>query len=99
MVKKEFDLDKYVEEAKRLKSVYFYSGEREVKAGYHTEVEPDKVYVYQFEWLRILKPYIDGYEDEPFHSIEEMIEHVNEDGSCMKDYLIEHGNFPMYESF
>ena len=94
---KEFDMQKYVKEAENMGYSYFYSEETEPKAGHYIEVDPEKVFLYQFEWLRILKPNVDEYEDEPFNSIEEMIEHINDDGSCMKDYLIKNGHFPYYE--
>lgn len=98
--KKVHNMEEYVEEAKRLGYVYYYADDIEIKEGKNKQVDGKKIWLYQFEWRRILKPYVDFYEDGgKFKSIEDMIKHVNEDGTCLLDYLEKHNEFPNYIAF
>lgn len=84
-------IEEFVKEAEELKYCYYFDENR--------KVEPEHFYCYQFEWLTILKPNIEDDYTIECDSIEEMINKRLEDGTCLRDYLENHGEFPDYITF
>lgn len=83
--------EQFVQEAKELKYCYYYDENK--------ELDKEHFYCYQFEWLSILKPNSEEGFIVKCKSIEEMIDKRLEDGTCLRDYLDAHNEFPDYVTF